>query len=420
MTRTRNNGIIGLDEITDTRCKKFQIIIETADGDCERVSLSNADEKEAFMEIATFIKDDHPYSIRKDNKKGLWVTTFVGTDSKRRFVTAKTKAALIDKLYELYEIRANEKTVGDVFEDWLNNKRGAISESSIERHQCDWRRFFVKSGMNDRTIRSVTEANIEDFILDTLKRENLSTKGYVQFKCMIVEIWKRAKRSKLTDIVIADFFDDFTVPKKLVTKNKKSDCEEVFQDDERAAVMSYLREHPDTMNRAILLDFLTGLRCGELAALKKSDYDGDRHLHIQRTETRMGKTVVVDHPKTDAGDRLVYLCKEAVEIIRALIDDPKAADSEWLLIGGQGHRIVRSCLGRRLNQVCDAVDIPRRSMHKIRKTYASHLIDSGLPDTTITREMGHSDIATTRGYYHFSHEVDDIKAARLEKALNDM
>ena len=52
-----------------------------------------------------------------------------------------------------------------------------------------------------------------------------------------------------------------------------------------------------------------------------------------------------------------------------------------------------------LYNACDAVGIPRRSPHKIRKTYASILLDNNVAPKLIIETMGHTDISTTNGSY---------------------
>lgn len=54
--------------------------------------------------------------------------------------------------------------------------------------------------------------------------------------------------------------------KRIIEREK-----EVFNEDEVPVIKEYLQNHPDKRNLGILLTFQTGLRVGELAALKSSD-----------------------------------------------------------------------------------------------------------------------------------------------------
>ena len=66
---------------------------------------------------------------------------------------------------------------------------------------------------------------------------------------------------------------------------------------------------------------------------------------------------------------------------------------------------------------CEKTGTPRMSMHKIRKTYGTMLINSGADDSTIQEQMGHSDITTTRKYYYFSNKGQEEKAEQVKKAI---
>ena len=57
-------------------------------------------------------------------------------------------------------------------------------------------------------------------------------------------------------------------------------------------------------------------------------------------------------------------------------------------------------------------------MHKLRKTYGTMLIDSGLEDGTIMSQMGHSDITTTRKYYYYSNKDEEEKTIQINKIFD--
>ena len=55
---------------------------------------------------------------------------------------------------------------------------------------------------------------------------------------------------------------------------------------------------------------------------------------------------------------------------------------------------------RRLLRVCKHLGIAPKSPHKIRKTYASILIDAGLDNNLVIKQMGHTNISLTESHYH--------------------
>jgi integrase len=66
---------------------------------------------------------------------------------------------------------------------------------------------------------------------------------------------------------------------------------------------------------------------------------------------------------------------------------------------------------------CEFINIDVKTSHKIRKTYISTLIDSGLNIDEIRRMVGHSDERTTYGNYCFNRLTNKQTEDAIEKAL---
>ena len=151
---------------------------------------------------------------------------------------------------------------------------------------------------------------------------------------------------------------------------------------------------------AILLAFQTGMRVGEIVALQYSDIDiQGGYINVDKTEIRYKdidgtyKREIRDNAKTEAGNRKVIISSDAVNTIKRIRKINPFGEYVFMHEG----RLVRgNSLTKRLKNICEHVDIPPRSMHKIRKTYATKLINNNVDEKIIMRQMGHTDIATTK------------------------
>jgi integrase len=185
--------------------------------------------------------------------------------------------------------------------------------------------------------------------------------------------------------------------------------------------MDYISKHPDMMNLAVGILFRTGLRVGELVALQKDDCKGNQ-LFVHATETRIKDKHGSYHyevkptPKTDAGIRTVILPDNARWMLEQLLS--MNPSGKYLFERPSGKRLHAYHIRGRLYYICDQCDIPRRSPHKIRKTYATILLDNHVDTTLITSQMGHTDILTTEHFYHRDRRDMDAKAAIIN-ALPD-
>ena len=158
-------------------------------------------------------------------------------------------------------------------------------------------------------------------------------------------------------------------------------------------------ETEDVVFLAIKLNFLLGLRIGELAALKWEDcseHEKPPKIHIVREEVRNQETnrcYVVEHTKTYC-DRSVALAPKAISILKKI---PKQGSYIFMR---DGERITARQIEYVLEKYAERQGIAIKSSHKIRKTYASILATNGVSLDFIREMLGHSSLSTTLGYIY--------------------
>ena len=82
-----------------------------------------------------------------------------------------------------------------------------------------------------------------------------------------------------------------------------------------------------------------------------------------------------------------------------------------------GRRVYKTSFNNYLKKACLAVGIPVRTMHKIRRTYGTTLIDNNVEDSLIMSQMGHSDISTTRKYYYYANKNNEHNKEQINKSI---
>lgn len=193
----------------------------------------------------------------------------------------------------------------------------------------------------------------------------------------------------------------------------KEDYEEVFSEEEMPIMVNYLKENLDAKNIGILVMFATGIRVGELVALKQEVFDGNT-FKIRRTETRYvgqdGKYVysVKEFPKSNAGVRTVIIPEDYVWLCSKIkMLNPFG---EYVFTDDNGKRMTTGHIRRRQRQICQKLGIYQKSPHKIRKTYGTILLDHNVDKRMIMDQMGHTDIACTEQHYHRNRKNIDVKS----------
>lgn len=369
----------------------------------------------------------HNHSIWQGTN-GKWNTYLDDEKAPRGFVlkVRNTQEEIEKLVIRYYKDKEEDPYIYEVFEQW-NKERlgyGEISNQSFNKYENDFKKYFPRSCiLCQKKLRLITEADLEKYIKSTIKEFNMTAKRYANMRTILRGVFKYAKRKRYTDISITIFFGDLDLSKKVFQKKIVEKEKEVFSESEVKLIMAYLWNRGSIRDLGVLLAFQMGARVGELCCLKFEDVvHNGKMLHIRRTEitykdAATGKRVCEarDFPKSEAGDRYVIL-PEAAESTLAAIRALNPTGEFMFMEAGK--RIKANAFNRRLDRVCDDLRIPRRSMHKIRKTYGTTLIDGGVDDSLVSIQMGHKDIATTRKYYYFSNKDSDAKYEQINKALS--
>lgn len=231
-----------------------------------------------------------------------------------------------------------------------------------------------------------------------------------------------AKEEGYTDFSAGAFFYDLVLSDRMFAHNEKRSPElETFSDDEAEKLIQFLWAEQDLRGLGLILMFQTGMRVGELAAVRWNMV-ADGEIRITATEETFvdphtGKKVcdVVDHAKTDVGERTIILPESSGKVIKAI----RALNpfGEFMFMDKLG-RIRAKRFNTWLHRACKKIGIPERSTHKIRKTYASVLLSSGVDEKLITSQMGHTDIAVTRDIYYYNRDSKAKNKLAISSAIN--
>ena len=151
--------------------------------------------------------------------------------------------------------------------------------------------------------------------------------------------------------------------------------------------------------------YLTGLRWNEQFSLLRSDFERTNfgpQLSLKSITTKNGK------------NRIVPLCNEAVEIVELFLNKPASL---------QGYLFYNPDTGDRVNSnrsswlVClEKSEITDFRWHDLRHTYATDEIKKGMPIYTLSKMMGHSNVAVTEKYAHLYTE--DLHEAKRKVDTN--
>ena len=344
---------------------------------------------------------NHSFAITEPTDTNpRWQTYFKGPDGNRKLIRAKTKDELYDKLVPLYfsDASINKMTFEDLFNEWLAYKKELSNSSNTPmRHRQRYEKYFKPSPLNGMKIRGISELALERECNRIVKDYNLSSKEWVNAKTILNGMFKYAVRK---NYLLSNPIDKIEITVKFRQIVKKTGKTQTYNTEELRDLNEYLdtkySETHDSAFLAVKLNFMLGLRVGELVSLKWDDICDEKHIHIIREEIRdqaTGKLEVVEHTKTHT-DRFVILIPKAIELLNSM------EHTGEFIFTRDGNRLTSRQINYVLEKYAERTNQKTKSSHKMRKTYASLLNANGVPIDAIREQLGHSNLSTTYGYIY--------------------
>lgn len=316
----------------------------------------------------------------------------------------------------------NTATLKELFYEFMEYKKSKVSGGTINRMMQDWKKFYEPhTEFIYKPFVEITKIDVDNLLNDIVNERTMKDKAFKNMCGVLKQTFEYAVNAEYID---KSPYRVEVNKKKITPTRKKANEKEVFTAKERGILIKEMErriqnDHLNAVPLAIMLDFEIGVRCGELLALKESDIiseNGTSKLYIHRqvvkenniTDLENIKQIgwnVVDYTKSDCGERKIPLTPKALEYIDRIRQINVLNGNQnkgFLFLTEDGTIITRDALDGQLRRGCAYAGIPIRSMHKIRKTYASTLYQRGVSITIISKLLGHADESTTMKHYIFN------------------
>lgn len=165
-------------------------------------------------------------------------------------------------------------------------------------------------------------------------------------------------------------------------------------------LINHLQTDLNPKGIGVLLTIHTGLRIGELCALKWSDIDLDsRLMHVRSTMIRTytkrdGSHLAITSPKSKSSVRTIPLNSWISHLLNLL----KSDESHYLLTGSPSF-VEPNTYRKWYKATLQDVGIDYRKFHALRHTFATNCISCGCDYKSLSQLLGHADVATTMNLY---------------------
>lgn len=198
-------------------------------------------------------------------------------------------------------------------------------------------------------------------------------------------------------------FNKLVLPEKAITRPSI-----FFTSDQVRAILAEAKGWHRVM---LAIAAMTGLRIGEILALRASDFDLDRRLLTVHRSVWRGK---LGTPKTSSSHAVLPLPDALAGIVREHIATLK---SEWLFLNTRGSFLTSENVVRQvLVPILNKLGLPRCGFHAFRHTHATLLLYNGATPQEAQAQLRHADPRITIGVY--SHVQAESRREVVEKVAS--
>jgi len=192
----------------------------------------------------------------------------------------------------------------------------------------------------------------------------------------------------------------------------------VLTSSEENRLLRYLKKHFDLTALGILLSLFTGLRIGELCALKWSDFSfTDKEFQVKRTMQRLHnfdvnaekKTFIeIGEPKSPSSLRKIPIPAELMKYLKsAYVKDA------YVLSGLKNKFVEPRTMENRFKSVLRKCGVQRINFHVLRHSFATKCVELGFDIKSLSEILGHANVNITLNRY--VHPSMKLKHANMNK-----
>lgn len=179
----------------------------------------------------------------------------------------------------------------------------------------------------------------------------------------------------------------------------------LFSMEDQRLILKTVLANPSPRSFGIYLALASGMRIGELCALKWQDIDIRAGvIRVQRTLSRvclpgrtgLGTEIVIGTPKTPSSIREIPISDDLLILLPKMSSGLR--EDDYVLTASQKPTEPRA-YRYFFNVFQDQLGIPRRNFHALRHSFATRCIEAGFDAKTVSVLLGHSSINTTLDLY---------------------
>lgn len=360
---------------------------------------------------------------RKDGRwEGRYIRQYNGPNKPRYgYVYARTYAETKQKLAERrcgLPVETTQNRAGDTFEkllaSWLQSTRPSVKESTYAKY-AQIIDGHISPVLGKYPVDKISAELVAGFVQQQLLSGRVDGHGGLSSKTvtdMLTIIKGSIRYAQETGMPVSCNLQRLTVKKK--EKEMR-----VFTPEEQCLLVRVLLKDTDLYKFGVLISLYTGIRVGELCALRWEDLCVSAStLKIRRTLQRIqdrsagatAKTkIVITEPKSQCSVRDIPLPAFLAEIAKLFEATPKA----YVLSGDKSKFVEPRTMQSRFKRYLSEAGVAGANFHATRHTFATRCVEAGFDIKTLSEILGHANVNITLNRY--VHSSFDLKCSNMNK-----
>ena len=284
------------------------------------------------------------------------------------------------------------KTVREIAAAWKEYKRPYVKQSTMAAYVLILENHVLPYfGDGD----SLHEQAVQAFVLHKLE-SGLSVKTIKDILIVLKMIMKFGVKNEWMN------YYEWDIKYPTTSTNKEL---EVLSVANHRKILNYIQSHFTFTGLGIYISLSTGLRIGEICALKWSDINvTDGTITVSRTIERIyiiegeekHTELVINTPKTKNSCREIPMNKELLAMIKPL---KKVVNDDFYVLTNDERPTEPRTYRNYYKGLMAKLDIPKLKYHGLRHSFATRCIEAGCDYKTVSVLLGHSNISTTLNLY---------------------
>lgn len=286
----------------------------------------------------------------------------------------------------------NKRTFKAVYSVWRETKSRLVKESTMATYVANAEKHILPV-FGDCT--KIVESEVQSFALGKFD-EGLSVRTVKDILLVLKMVAAFGSRKE---------WFDYHGWKISMPKNDGRQRLDVFSLADQKAIMVYLRRHLSLRNLGLYICLCTGMRIGEICALKWGDVClRMKTIKVERTIERVycieGRRrytkILIGTPKTTSSCREIPICRDLMRMLRPFADTGCA---DFFVLSNSDKPVEPRIYRHYYRRLMTHLGMPDLKFHGLRHTFATRCIESKCDYKTVSAILGHSSISTTLNLY---------------------